>query len=263
MPIGIIFALAAEQGCFEDLLADVETIKAPVGTIRTGWLDGRLVTTIVCGIGPDKAAAACEALLLGHRPTHVISAGFCGGLQSQVKRHDIVVADRIFDAGGQPCEIDPRFRAAVQLPAGSVGPLVTVERIVTKSVAKRTLGERTGAWACEMESLAVAEVCRSRDIPFLAVRAVSDPVDEDLPIDLEPLMNAPPSTAGLLGSVVGTLWRRPSSVKDLWRLKEHALVAADRLASFLKQIVVQLPVDERKVEDSGLRVTNDEPRTTN
>jgi hypothetical protein len=48
-----------------------------------------------------------------------------------------------------------------------------------------------------------------------------------------------------LGSVVGTIWRRPGSVKDLLRLKEHALVAADKLANFLAMVAGQLPREQR------------------
>jgi len=35
-------------------------------------------------------------------------------------------------------------------------------------------------------------------------------------------------------------WRRPSSAKDMLRLKQDALVNSDRLARFLAQVVVQL-----------------------
>lgn len=244
MSVAVVFALGAEQGCFEDRLADVTTVQASVGPIRTGRLLGRTVTTVVSGVGPAKAAAACEALLLGHRPRVVISAGFCGGLQTHLRRNDVVVADRILSTDGQTRIADLAFRESLRLPTGCVGPWLTVERIVTRSAEKRALGERTGAWACEMESSAVAEVCEMRGVSFLAVRAVSDAVDDDLPNDLEPLMNAR-TTAGTLGAVVGTLWRRPASIKDLLKLKEHALTAADALAKFLVDVIGQLPEDGR------------------
>ena len=42
------------------------------------------------------------------------------------------------------------------------------------------------------------------------------------------------------GAVIGSLFKRPSSIKDMWRLREQAAVAAGRLADFLDGIVVQL-----------------------
>ena len=72
---------------------------------------------------------------------------------------------------------------------------------------------------------------------MLGGAVVSDPVDEDLPDDLDPLMQSR-STASLIGTVLGTLCtRRPSSIEDLLRLKEQALVASDTLAKYLAGIV--------------------------
>lgn len=246
--VAVIFALAAEQGCFEDRLTGVTTIETAAGKVRTGTLEGRTVATIITGPGREAAARGCQALLLAHRPKLVISAGFCGGLQSSLKRNAITVADQILSATGASLELDRPTLVNLQLSPVIVGSWATVERIISRAADKRSLGERTGAVACEMESLAVAEVCAARGVPCLAVRVVSDPVDEDLPNDLDPLMHAR-STAGLFGAVLGTLWRRPSSIKDLLRLKEQALVAADALAKYLAGIVHQLPRTERLREE--------------
>lgn len=252
--VGVVFALAAEQGCFEDLLGDVERFETEAGVVRIGTLDGRTVATIISGPGRPAAAHACEALIAAHRPRLVISAGFCGGLQLQLKRNAIAIADRILATNGSGYECDRAPLAQFDLSPGAVGPWMTVDRIIAKSAEKKSLGERTGAIACEMESLAVAEVCRARGASCFAVRVVSDPVDEDLPGDLDPLLQ-PKSTAGMVGAVLGTLWRRPSSIKDLLRLKENALVAADTLANYLAGIVRQLPRSERSPPEST------EPRT--
>ena len=52
-------------------------------------------------------------------------------------------------------------------------------------------------------------------------------------------------------------WRRPGSIKDMLRLKETALVAADALAKYLATLVVQLP-EERSASASRL-TENSEP----
>jgi len=39
------------------------------------------------------------------------------------------------------------------------------------------------------------------------------------------------------------LWKRPANVKDLWRLKETALVASDRLAQVLADAIEHLVPD--------------------
>jgi adenosylhomocysteine nucleosidase len=224
------------------LLAGVTVHDAAAGKFRLGTLQGRSVATVVSGPGRAAAARATEALLIGHRPRLVVSAGFCGALRPELKRLDIVVADRIVGQGGATHVVDPATLGRFRFADAHVGPFVEVERIIARSADKRALAERTGGAACEMESLAVAEVCVARQTPFLAVRVVSDVFDEDLPGDLESLLTAS-SGMQTFGAVVGTLWRRPASIKDLLRLKETALTASDRLAKFLAELVRQLPAD--------------------
>jgi len=239
--VGVVFALAAEQGCFEDRLTEVRTTQSSAGIVRVGTLHGRTVVTLVAGAGRQAAARGCEALLVGHRPHLVISAGYCGGLQPQAKQFDVVVADRIVGLDGAQRTIDAEVLRMLQLPGACVGSFVEVDHIVARAVDKQALGKQTGSLACDMESAAVAEVCASRLRPMAAVRVVSDACDADLPDDLEPLMRSQ-SPARIAGAVLGALWRRPSSVKDLLRLKETALVAAEKLAAFLVDVVARLPV---------------------
>jgi len=43
-----------------------------------------------------------------------------------------------------------------------------------------------------------------------------------------------------IGAALGSLWKRPASYKDLWRLREQALYASERLAKFLDGVIEQL-----------------------
>ena len=72
----------------------------------------------------------------------------------------------------------------------------------------------------------------------MAVRAISDDLSADLPPEVLSLVGE--TGAVRFGAVIGSLFKRPSSIKDMWRLREQATVAADRLADFLDGIVLQL-----------------------
>jgi adenosylhomocysteine nucleosidase len=71
------------------------------------------------------------------------------------------------------------------------------------------------------------------------VRIISDAVDDELPADVERLARQK-TRAGQFGAATGAIFRRPSSVKDMLRLKEYSLVASDRLAKFLSGMITQL-----------------------
>ena len=89
-----------------------------------------------------------------------------------------------------------------------------------------------------MESFAIAKLCHERKTRFMAVRAVSDDLTADLPSEVLSLVGETGSVR--VGAVIGALWKRPGSYKDLWRLRENAILASERLASFLDGVVRQL-----------------------
>lgn len=250
--VGLVFALGIELGGLEDLLEGVLVTHGPGFTLRQGGLNGRSVVVVESGVGIEAASRATELLISVHHPQWVISAGFAGGLQPQLKRHDIVLVDSVAERSGRRLAIDVKLspEAVAATPGLHVGRLLTVDQIVATSAEKQALGRKHDAVAVDMESWGVAEVCRREQTRFLSVRVISDPMDEELPADLNPLMQQK-SVAGKLGAVTGALFRRPSSVKDMLKLKETALVASDRLAKFLAGTIPQLVPKRQKADGAA------------
>jgi adenosylhomocysteine nucleosidase len=50
---------------------------------------------------------------------------------------------------------------------------------------KAALARKTGAQVVDMETSAVARVCREHDVPLLALRAISDTAGQRIPVPLE------------------------------------------------------------------------------
>lgn len=240
--VGVLFALPVEAGGLEDLLSDVTAIRGHGFVTRRGKLADRNVVVARSGAGRDAAARAAEAVISGHRPPWVISAGFAGALRPELKRHDLVMADTLVDPSGNRLTVDLKVdpAALAGAPRVHVGRLLSVDRIVHLPREKASLGEKHQALAVDMETFAAAEVCRQGQVRFLAVRIISDAMDEELPHDLLRLIEGK-SLPARLGAAVGTACRRPASLKAFYRLKENALLASDRLAKFLTSIVEQLP----------------------
>lgn len=239
--VGFVFALGAESGGLEDLLQGVVTTNAAGLTVRQGRVRDRNVVVVISGVGQLAAARATQALIAGHRPSWVVSAGFAGGLDPQLRKGDILMADSLVNSDGRrlamDLKIDPQTIAANKRL--HIGPCAASDTILHRPSDKEALGRRSGALAVDMESWVVGDVCRQAKTRFLAIRVISDAVGDELPIEVETLSRQA-TTASRVGAAASAIFRRPSSVKDMLKLKEDALVLSDRLARFLAGVVEQL-----------------------
>lgn len=253
---GFVFALGIESGGLEDLLEDAHHTRGAGLSLVEGLLSGRRVAIVKTGVGQAAAARGAHLLIAGHRPQWIVSAGLAGGLHPDVRRGDFLFAETIVASDGSRFALGDALTSlakTVTLPAGSrapqsppsrpaqvhIGGLLTVDRPIRLPHEKRALGERHQALAVDMESLAVATVCVQERTRFLSVRIVSDAVDDELPAEIEKLLDQK-SAARRAGAAIGAILNRPGSLSDMLKLKEQALVASDQLAQVLAQIVARL-----------------------
>lgn len=236
-----LFALGIESGGLVDCLQGFETTRLAHGIERAGQLDGREVAIVETGVGQQAAARAARAAIEFYQPRWVVSAGFAGALAPELRRGHVLLADRV--AGEEASELQVGIKLAPETVAATkglhVGRLLTVDRLIRQPAERTALGAQHAALACDMESYAVAEVCRDLGARLISVRIISDAVDDTLPPEVEHLLGQR-SLAGKLGAAAGAMFRRPSAAKDLWNLREDALKASDRLARFLRGVVGQL-----------------------
>jgi adenosylhomocysteine nucleosidase len=126
---------------------------------------------VVCGgIGTQCAREAAETVTTFRQPTVLISAGLAGALDESLAVGSVVFPTKVLrDDDGQTFTID-----------GGAGTLVSV-RSVMGPARKRVLAQKYSARAVDMEAAAVAEVAKAKGVRFLAVKAISDEVDFELP----------------------------------------------------------------------------------
>jgi adenosylhomocysteine nucleosidase len=236
--VAVLFALPVEAGGFEDIVRPRRWIEGEGFSVAFGMLHEKRIAIAITGTGREAAQTATEAILDAHKPAWVISTGFAGGLQEDLGLNDLILADAVLDIQGNKLRLDLRVdRAALESAKGvHAGALLTVDRIVHAPGEKRALGEKTGALGVDMETLAVAETCRRREVPFSAVRIVSDRMDDELPNELKHLLSQK-STTRRLGAAVGAVFRKPSRVKDLWNLREKAILASEKLGRYLSGLL--------------------------
>lgn len=240
-PVAVLFALGIESGGLVDRMTQAVTTHCPAFVERVGRLDWRPLVVAESGVGREAAGQAAEDLIQIHQPRWIVSAGFASALVDSLPPGHIVMADVIVAPHEQPLEvgvpIDPRVVA--DPPRLHTGRLVTVDQIVRRRADKAALAAQSGGVICDMETMAVAQVCRRRRTRFLSVRIVTDGLDDRLPPEVARMLDQP-SLAGKLGAATRALVQRPGSLKDMWKLQEAAQRASDRLAAFLCGVLPQL-----------------------
>jgi len=238
-PIAILLAMDIEAEGVVSRLHDANESRLGSFLVTSGTLAGAAVVVTTSGAGGGQAHAAALELIARQQPSWVISAGFAGGLVPEIRRGDIVMADSVANEQQNVLSIDLQLGESDTSAGLHVGRLVSVSDVVVRPDEKRGLGELHGALAVDLESYSVASVCAQEKVRFMAIRVVSDTVDEPLPEEIRKLL-AQDTPAARWGAVAGSLMRRPSSLRDLWTLRENAVTGSERLGQFLESVAEQL-----------------------
>lgn len=153
------------------------------------------------GAGAENAQTAAQ-LLITQGATRLISWGCAAALSPNLQSGDLVLADNLMSAESENISVDNSWykQARTALEKLSLeakprfvlrqGDLLESKVLVAKSSEKQQLYQQTRAIALDMESVAVAKVARQHHIPFLAIRAIADPVSMDLPESVSYALNA-------------------------------------------------------------------------
>jgi adenosylhomocysteine nucleosidase len=240
--VAIVFSVGIESGGLVDQLSDVVTTRCATFVEHEGKLAERPIVLVESGVGQSAAATATAEVIALHHVKWVIGAGFATGLAESLRRGHFLMADEVADAHGHQLAagLHVRRESLVDNPRLHVGRLLTVDHYLRTAEEKHRLGDNHGALAADMESLGVAQACHDRQVPYLSARIITEAVDDELPKEIERMLDQK-SLAAKLGAAAGALWNHPSSIKEMWQLKEDSLQASDRLARFLAGVVQNLP----------------------
>jgi hopanoid-associated phosphorylase len=173
------------------------------------------------GTGPENAQAAAQQLI-AQGATRLISWGCAAALSEQLKPGDLSLAAFLIHTDTQKdTDVSAAWHAycktlLAELVVLHTEPLLESKRIVSSSREKKRLFEQTGASALDMESAAVARVARQHHCPFLAIRAIADPVNMDLPQAITYALNAQGEV--LLGRLLTFVALHPGELPGLIRL---------------------------------------------
>jgi len=198
---------------------------------------------LLSGMGFDNAARAAEAVIREWRPNLLVSAGFCGGIAPELKVGDVVVAKQVAIVTADGSEEVPVLLSAagqnfVARQSGMRvfgGLFASTPVIMSKTGLAGLLPAGSTNQVVEMESAAVAIIAVENSIPLLAIRAVSDPVDEELGFSLDEFCD--PALRRIRScKVLLTALKRPRIIPQLIRLARNSRIAANSLTAAMEQL---------------------------
>jgi nucleoside phosphorylase len=201
---------------------------------RIGSADVRVVLT---GAGRFAAQSAMQHAF-DDRPDVCIASGLSGALKPKYCPSDILVAQAVTDASrARLIPSDPGLlRSAEASGAMAVERFLVSDRVVSTADEKRSLGAI--ADAVDMESIFVLSAAAHHGIRSVAIRAISDGVESDLPLDFNRVFSRRGTVS--IPRVIGQVAWRPHKIAGVLRLAHETERAAAALARFLDAFVQDL-----------------------
>lgn len=198
------------------------------------------------GIGHAAGTRAAEAVIALYQPQILIATGLCGGLKTRWQLGSTLVANEVIDSGS-----GRRFGTATTGEGArrytDEGVVVSSREIAGADEKRRLAAAYPEADVVDMEGAAVAEVAAARGLPFLAVKAVSDNLEFDLP----PLNQfVSPEGQFQMGRFVAWAAVRPQWWPKIAGLKRISNEGAKALGALLNSII-ESRVDAKRDMISG------------
>lgn len=209
--------------------SQIREVEIRVAVTGVGEFSGRKILSRSLDDGPDIC----------------ISSGLAGGLKPEFSVGQVLVAKNVADLGGSrhlPCDAE-LVALASEAGAQVAGTFLSSDHVVARAEEKQKLAGL--ADAVDMESVNILSAAKKKNIRAIAIRAISDSAETDLPLDFENLFDS--RGAVNVRKVAGQIAAHPGRIPGLLRLAQHSEHAARALAHFLDsylQLLGSGPLDE-------------------
>jgi adenosylhomocysteine nucleosidase len=200
--------------------------------------NNREFVIIESGIGADRALAAAQALTEALNPELLISMGFGGGVSRGLEAGDIVIGNRFLAHKGERMIEETGVKIA-PLPAAlsgkkvnvgfsiTEGTIISTATVQSKSIIAGQIPKHVKRAVVDMETCAVVRFATVTRMPLMAIRCISDGLDEELGFSMDEFMDRSMRVSVL--KVCLTVARKPWIIPQLYRLSRNTRKAGKNL----------------------------------
>ena len=250
-----------------------DVVATPVCTVYRGKLNRQDCLLVQTGMGKERAENATHFVLQSYPVTGILSLGFAGALTSDLTIGDVVVCSTMYGASRfdgeegelEACATDANLLALASHPPGdgttpfSLGSGVTVMRLDSSPPRMQELSRRFQAQIVDMESYWIAAIASARQVPFIAVRSISDTIQHSVqPFDR------------ILTSDGRLLWRKavlcflfhPRYLMNVFTLFKSTRLAERNLTAFVSHLVSKIEARDEISARLAVKATSTQPGAT-
>ena len=192
----------------------------------------RVLITLV-GMGKVAAAKNTETIFRHFRLKGFVLAGYGGALVAPLKVGQVVISANYTS--------DAVLGFLRMLSGFDFASFCTMDEIAGTPEKRDSYAQSSKSQVAEMETSAVAEIVCERQVPFMAIRVISDDYPQVLPIGaLAAGFDAPKCRATPL-RLLAYLARRPWEIAPLSKFVKGLSLARKNLTKFLEQLNKELP----------------------
>jgi adenosylhomocysteine nucleosidase len=241
--LAMMAAMQEESAGLKRRMAIRDTVSENGCRIFLGRQNGKDALLAETGIGRESAERATRLILERYAVTGLISFGFAGALNPELRVGDIVLCATLRCGDGQsgPCHSDAALLSRpVPFQDGKIarwGQSVTVAQPASRPEARQALARASGADIVDMEGYWIARIASERQVPFLAVRAVSDTVRDRL-VPLEDMLGS--DGRPCRGKAIRYLVSHPDQLMILAGLYRSSRKARTSLTNFLVRLMERM-----------------------
>ena len=237
MKVLVTFAVEAEFAPWRRLRQFSQSDLGDVRAYSAQVKDAELVV-LLTGVGGRRAWAEATKVIWDGNVDVCISSGLAGALREEHRPGEVLAAKGVYATSRK--KVIPSDPALLELARACGAKIVDafygVDHVLVRSSEKCDLGAK--ADAVEMESGDVMLEAIAFGAKAIAIRAISDAVGEDLPLDF----NRVTSESGEVSitKVLAQAAAHPGSIPKLIRFGWQSRSAAERLASVLDDCIQNL-----------------------
>jgi len=237
MKVLVTFAVEAEFAPWRKLRQFSESNVGDIRAYSAQMRDGELIV-LLTGVGGRRAWAEATKVIWDGNVDVCISSGLAGALREKHRPGDVLAAREVHATNWK--KVIPSDIALLEL-ANACGARIadafySVDRILVRSSEKSEL--RAKADAVEMESGDIMLEAVAFGAKVIAIRGISDAVEEDLPLDFNRSMSESGEVS--LPKVLAQVAAHPGSIPALIRFGRQSRNAAQKLAIVLDVCIQKL-----------------------